>query len=240
MHFGSRFELALRSDETDAVDDAALSTGFESSPSFASSRAALSDADVSPPRASSVTHSAAEFLDAEAPPNSGTEASTNKASGHSQHSHGHGHGHGSDSADHDHFALEGGASASAVVAYVLVLALSFHSVFEGIAFGTQRDLPSAVGTSLDGFELTLMGDESRSICVLLALHSSLSCNCSAHSFGWICTWHISGEGSISIGDADRLHRSICCNCAVRDDAWSESAPSFRLPLNADEASNFGV
>ncbi len=60
-------------------------------------------------------------------------------------SHSHGHGHGGE--DHDHFALDP-ALASSVVAYILVLALSFHSVFEGIAFGTQDDIGSTVGTCL--------------------------------------------------------------------------------------------
>lgn len=53
----------------------------------------------------------------------------------------HGHGHG-DGGDHDHLQLS--TIGTSAVAYLLVLALSFHSVFEGIALGTQTEIGSAV------------------------------------------------------------------------------------------------
>jgi zinc transporter ZupT len=60
--------------------------------------------------------------------------------GHGSNSHGHGHG---DGDDHDHFNFASHNN-SPLVAYVLVLALSFHSIFEGIALGTQDEFGTTV------------------------------------------------------------------------------------------------
>lgn len=66
-----------------------------------------------------------------------------KDASHDGHGHvAHGHGHGGDSHGHSHMDISQGTSY--IVAYLLVLALSFHNIFEGIALGTQQDYPSTV------------------------------------------------------------------------------------------------
>ena len=62
---------------------------------------------------------------------------------HDEHGHGHGgHGHGHGGEGHSHINISG--DTSYIVAYLLVLALSFHSIFEGIALGTQENMSTAV------------------------------------------------------------------------------------------------
>lgn len=60
------------------------------------------------------------------------------------HGHGdsHGHGHGGVGDDHSHVQIS--ADTSYIVAYLLVLALSFHSLFEGISLGTQSKMATTV------------------------------------------------------------------------------------------------
>lgn len=63
------------------------------------------------------------------------------------HGHGSGHGHSHGGGDgHSHFNVS--SDTSYIVAYLLVLALSFHSIFEGIALGTQDSMPAIISLSI--------------------------------------------------------------------------------------------
>jgi len=85
-----------------------------------------------------------------------SQTDVDTASGHG-HVQGHGHGHGGDGHSHMDISVD----TSYIVAYLLVLALSFHSIFEGIALGTQTELPTTISifiaimahTPLAGFAL---------------------------------------------------------------------------------------
>lgn len=59
----------------------------------------------------------------------------------SDHASHHGHGHGGEDG-HSHVSIN--PDTSYVVAYLLVMALSFHSIFEGIALGTQEKMATTV------------------------------------------------------------------------------------------------